>query len=357
MTDQDEEELSKVFKDMELSALAKAVRISPNVKSITLGSQSTISKLSESDLHPYETDESVLELSVPYCSTPKKSFTQNLSSSIELNNAQENKISNLSLKEKKPISDTGFSRQRLLQEYDFQRKLAVDKIMRERIKRMYNTGKLIRDSLEHLKQTRQEEAITRRMLLESKIISDIQEQEILDKPKREAQWEKDNLKEAQRIQERNQKVKEAEEEARKKSEALLLKRKQIEKILFELQKEYNLEYKNMLETIKLCTDKPAVTELTSNHSKMLKDCATVCENVLKKCKQGDVTEEDVKTSKKLVETIKSIHKYFSEEVAKINEAKQVKVPEVKEEEKHKIVGETKELSPSSGKTAIKYKFT
>ncbi|KAK6638066.1 hypothetical protein RUM44_008491 [Polyplax serrata] len=325
------EDLTSIFKEMHLSALVKAVKISPGVKEVTLGINSPVLTDNDTTLHESVRNKPGSNLSIPFCSTPKRNCSDSNSKKLVKTISKVESVSPLLDNNNVPLENI-YSHQKLLKEYEFQRRLTVDKVMRERIQNMYDTSKLIRDSMEHLKQTRQEEAITRRILLETKIISDIQEQEVLNKPKRAAQWEKDNLKEAQRIQERNQKVKEAEEEAKKKSEAILLKRKQIDKILFSLQKEYNQEYRNVLEAFKLCKDKVAVTELSSNHSKELKDCALLCESILKKCKVGNITEEDVKTSQKLVETIKSIHEAIAKEISKINNAKTV-VAEVKVENK------------------------
>lgn len=215
--------------------------------------------------------------------------------------------------------DESFSPTKLLYECDIQRRLECESAIKERIKKMNDTDKLIQDSLEHLKQTRQEEITTKRVLSEQKILDDIHEQEIRNRPKREAQLAHENLKNAQRVQERNQKVREAEEEAKKKSEAILRKRKQLDKIL-EWQKEYGKEYKDMLETIKSCKDKNALTEITNSQSKLLKSCAAGCESLIKKCKQGDVTEIDIEYASKLVETVKMIHQYFASEIQRINDA-------------------------------------
>ena len=215
--------------------------------------------------------------------------------------------------------DTSFSPTKLLYECDMQRRLNWESAVKERIKKMSDTDKLIHDSLEHLKQTRLEELITKRMLSEQKILDDIHEQEIRNRPKREAHLANENLKNAQRLQERNQKVREAEEEAKKKSEAILLKKRQLDKIL-EWQKEYGKEYKEMLDTIKSCKDKYALSEITNSQSKILKSCAEGCENLIKKCKRGDVSEIDVEFASKLVETVKHVHQYFASEINRVNEA-------------------------------------
>ncbi|EEB16806.1 conserved hypothetical protein [Pediculus humanus corporis] len=321
MVKNEDDECIALFNELQISVLTKAINITPYINSVTLGKNISDETINVNNSSP---SSKINDLLIPYSSTPKKTPSHNYQKSLNFTVSEENKEKIGVVPE--GISTTpdslcvGYSSKKLLNEYDTLRRLTVDKVMRERIQNMYDTKRLIRNGLEDLHQSRLEEGITKRMLLESKIINDIHKLEILNKPKKEAQLEQDNLKEAQRIQERNQKFKDAEEEARRKSEAILLKKKQTYKILFDSQKEYNEEYKKILEIIKSCKDKAAMTELASKHSKILKDCAILFETLIKKSKEGEVLEEDVINAVKSVKTIKLMHEFFIKEVTKINEA-------------------------------------
>lgn len=195
--------------------------------------------------------------------------------------------------------DNSFTTQKLLQLCDVERHLTVEKVMMERIQSMAENNKLLKDSLEHMRQASLEEASARRLVLEQKILDDIHEQELKNRPKREAQLAEDNLKSAQRVLERIQRVKDAENEARRKSE-----------------------------------------------------------NLFKKSRLS-VISEDVSCCSKLVDKVKQLHKGLKKEIETINEEakkkEEVKMEAVKAQEN--ISADNVQKSETPGKNlSYKYKY-
>ncbi|KAL0272407.1 UNVERIFIED_CONTAM: hypothetical protein PYX00_005386 [Menopon gallinae] len=347
-----EEELPSVFKDLRKSVYLKAASISSNSDN---ESSFVSSEDSKSELNPKGTAENfdkpkyqngICPAIIIHSSTPKSKHKKN----YELNYDTDHTSKLKHFSPIPPINESGdnsFTTQKLLQLCDMERHLTVEKVMMERMQNMAENNKLLKDTLEHMRQASLEEASARRLVLEQKILDDIHEQELKNRPRREAQLAEDNLKSAQRVLERIQRVKDAENEARRKSEALQLYQKHRDKIL-DYQKEYGQCYKDILALINTCVNKDILSE-KSSMMKELKSLSVESENVFKKSRASAISEDDVSCCSKLVDMIKQVHKGLKKDIETINEEakkkEEVKV-EVAKKQENISVDTVKKSEPS-----------
>nr|CAD7431938.1 unnamed protein product [Timema monikensis] len=220
--------------------------------------------------------------------------------------------------------------------------------VKERVKKILREEQSQREILDYKQELLRRQFEAKKTQDEKLFLQQIQEDAMRAKES-QARLEQHHKQLAQRVSERNRRIKEDEQRKREAEEDERIKIKEKKERLDKIhhhQLEFRTMYQKILDSTKLCKDRQALLPSMNIYSPKLKSLYEAIEQLVNQCKVGEVSSLDVKTAFEIVQNITSIQGSIQDEVVKINYAQEAAVTAIaaaKEQDENKAKEEA-ELS-------------